>query len=60
MKKSTLKAQTYKRPPEKKFQRWQIKNIVVNNNSYQDYDEALDAIYDELETYSKKMYNKGN
>lgn len=53
-------AQTYKRPAGKKFQRWQIKNIVVNNTSYQDYDEALDAIYDELETYSKKMYNKGN
>lgn len=54
------KAQTYKRSPEKKFQQWQIKGIVVNNEKYQDYDEALDAIYDELESYSKKMYNKGN
>lgn len=53
-------AQTYKRPSDKKFQQWQIKGIVVNNEKYQDYDEALDAIYDELETYSKKMYNKGN
>ena len=54
------KAQTYKRPAEKKFQQWQIKSIVVNNEKYQDYDDAVDAIYNELESYSKKMYNNGN
>ncbi|MCM1226177.1 MAG: hypothetical protein NC320_01970 [Clostridium sp.] len=54
------KAQTYKRPAEKKFQEWKIKNITVNGKKYSSYDEAEDAIYDELEAYSKKMYNKGN
>lgn len=54
------KAQEFKRPLEKKLQKWRIKEIVVNNETYHSYDEAEDAIDEELEEYSKKMFNKGN
>ena len=54
------KAQEYKRPKEKLYQEWKIKQIIVNNKKYFSYDDAEDAIYDELEEYSKKIFNKGN
>lgn len=53
------KAQEYKRPKEKLYQEWKIKQIIVNNKKYFSYDDAEDAIYDELEEYSKKIFNKG-
>ena len=48
-------AQSYKKPADKKFQNWRIKSIIVNNEKFQSYDEVLDAIYEELESYSKRM-----
>lgn len=45
---------------EKLYQEWKIKQIIVNNKKYFSYDAAEDAIYDELEEYSKKMFNKRN
>lgn len=54
------KAQEYKMPKEKAYQEWKIKHIIVNNKKYYSYDDAEDMIYDELERYSKQMYNKGN
>ncbi len=54
------KAQELKRPREKKLQKWRIREIIVNDETYHSYDEAEDAIDEELEAYSKKMYNKGN
>lgn len=54
------KVQEYKRPKEKAYQLWKIKQIVVNNKKYSSYDDAEDAIYDELERLSKNLFNKGD
>jgi hypothetical protein len=54
------KVQEYKRPKEKKLQKWVLKQIIINGDYYHDYYEAYDAIEQELEEYSKKMFNKGD
>lgn len=37
-------AQELKQPPTKSKQRWRVKRITVNRDTYYSYDEALDAI----------------
>lgn len=54
------RAQELKQPKTKKYQKWKIKKIVVNSSTYPDYDTAEDAICEELEEYSKRMFRKGN
>lgn len=46
-------AEKYKRPKDKLRQRWKLKNIVVNNDTYSSYDDAEDAIDEYLEELSR-------
>lgn len=48
-------AQAYKRPATKPYQRWKIKNIVVNDTEYDSYDAAETAIELEMKQLSKRM-----
>lgn len=54
------RVQDYKRPQNKKWQKWKLKSIVVNGKYFSSYDEAEDVIEAEMELYSKQIYNKGN
>lgn len=54
------KVQEYKRPQDKRIQKWKLRNIIVNGATFSSYLDAEDAIETEMEEYSKKMYNKGN
>lgn len=52
--------QEMKQPKSKKYQKWRLENIVVNNETFSSYFEAEDAIENEIELLGKQMYNKGN
>lgn len=49
-----------KRPKSKRKQNWILKNIVVNDTTYDSYDDALDSIEADLEALSKRLVNKGD
>lgn len=53
------KAQELKRPSSKQHQRWKIRNITINEETYSSYEEAEDAIYEELEKLNNKLNNDG-
>lgn len=53
------KAQELKRPLSKREQDWKIKNIIINGRKYNSYEEAEDAIYEEMDRLSKELNNKG-
>lgn len=53
------KAQEYKQPASKKYQKWKLKNIIVNGQEYSTYWDAENAIDDEMEKLSNELNNKG-
>lgn len=49
------RVQEFKRPNNKKYQRWKIYNIIVNGDKYENYDDALDDIEDKMAKLSRKL-----
>lgn len=53
------KAQEFKRPKNKRYQEWKIKNITINGEMYSSYEEAEDAIYEKMDRLSRELNSKG-